>query len=149
MRHMNKTYAGIIGFLFTLALLVGGYAIWKTTNQPVPPPVPVAPAASPLPPAKTNLTPAPGGMLSSEILLTVNSPKDGTTVTTSKVAVQGQTVAGADVSVNNRDIVADSQGNFSITISLDEGDNPIDIVASDQLGNYSEWEGIVTYEPAQ
>jgi hypothetical protein len=81
-----------------------------------------------------------------EITLTVNSPSDNTTVTSDRLVVRGKTVAGAEVFVNDAETKADQSGNFSVTITLDEGENYILVVANDALGNYSEKEITVIYE---
>ena len=52
----------------------------------------------------------------------------------------------ADVGVNDAETKADATGNFSVTINLEEGENPILVVVSDANGNYSEREITITYE---
>jgi hypothetical protein len=83
------------------------------------------------------------------ITLTVTSPVDNSQVQTSTVAVTGKTVPNAEVSVNDKDIKANATGVFSVTISLDEGENPIMVVANDANGNAAEQEITITYIPAQ
>ncbi|MBI5613701.1 hypothetical protein HY947_02145 [Candidatus Gottesmanbacteria bacterium] len=80
------------------------------------------------------------------IKLTVSSPVTGSTVKAAKLTVKGITSPGADVSVNETDTKADSSGNFSASVTLDEGENTLIIVSSDIDGNYSEQEVIVTYD---
>ena len=70
--------------------------------------------------------------------LTVTSPIDSATVSTSTVTVQGQTTPGATVTVNGNSDVADANGNFSIDVSLDNGPNAIDVIATDDSGNQGE-----------
>jgi hypothetical protein len=70
--------------------------------------------------------------------LTVTSPIDSTTVSTSTVTVQGQTTPGVTVTVNGISDVADANGNFSIDVSLDNGPNAIDVIAMDDNGNQGE-----------
>ena len=70
--------------------------------------------------------------------LTVTSPIDSATVSTSTVTVQGQTTPGATVTVNGNSDVADANGNFSIDVSLDNGPNAIDVIAMDDNGNQGE-----------
>jgi bacillopeptidase F len=70
--------------------------------------------------------------------LTVTSPIDSATVSTSTVTVQGQTTPGATVTVNGNSDVADANGNFSIDVSLDNGPNAINVIAIDDNGNQGE-----------
>jgi hypothetical protein len=61
------------------------------------------------------------------------------------------TIPGAVVSVSIDDIVeianVDQNGNFSVTVNLEEGPNLIEVVASDQLGNEKSSSIAVIYVP--
>ena len=70
--------------------------------------------------------------------LTVTSPIDSATLSTSTVTVQGRTTPGATVTVNGNSDVADANGNFSIDVSLDNGPNAINVIAIDDNGNQGE-----------
>ena len=70
--------------------------------------------------------------------LTITSPIDSATLSTSTVIVQGQTTPGATVTANSNSDVADANGNFSIDVSLDNGPNAIDVIATDDSGNQGE-----------
>jgi bacillopeptidase F len=70
--------------------------------------------------------------------LTVTSPIDSATLSTSTVTVEGRTTPGATVTVNGNSDVADANGNFSIDVSLDNGPNAIDVIATDDSGNQGE-----------
>jgi nitrogen fixation protein FixH len=65
--------------------------------------------------------------------LKVDTPRDGTTVTTSTVTVSGRVggkeSAGATVSVNGEDAPV-KDGKFSTNVTLNEGKNIINIVAT-------------------
>lgn len=87
------------------------------------------------------------GVISNQIKLNVSYPTNGTVVNTSSITVKGQTVPSGSVFVNDKELKADSQGNFSTTITLDEGENTISIAANDDQGNSSEVEMNVTYNP--
>ena len=87
-----------------------------------------------------------GAVVASEISLTISSPVNGATVTTDSVVVRGKTKPNAEVFVNDEATVADTSGNFSVTLNLDEGDNPIVISANDADGNVAEKELIVNYD---
>jgi uncharacterized lipoprotein YajG len=65
--------------------------------------------------------------------LKVESPKDGTTVTTSTVTVSGRVLgsesAAAKVTVNDQDVPVKDR-KFSTTVTLTEGPNVITVVAT-------------------
>ena len=82
---------------------------------------------------------------STTMTLTISSPTDGTTVTSASVVIKGKTRANAEVFVNDVETKADANGNFSVTLTLDEGDNPIVVSANDADGNVAEKELIVYY----
>lgn len=95
----------------------------------------------------SGLSPTPASTVSraTGISLTVSSPANNTTTSSESITVKGKTVAGAEVFVNDVETRADASGNFSVTITLDEGENYILVVANDALGNYSEKELTVIY----
>ncbi len=82
-----------------------------------------------------------------QINLSVSAPVNNSPVTTPSILVSGKTVANADVGINDTEIKADGKGNFSATLTLDEGENTIVVVASDVNGNASEQDLTVTYNP--
>jgi Glucodextranase, domain B len=88
-------------------------------------------------------TPESSGTLSLQIL----SPQDEAVVTTSQVDVIGSAPAGAVVSINDEILLVGADGQFKTTISLDEGPNLIEIIASDDNGNETSLLLTVTYEP--
>lgn len=78
------------------------------------------------------------GVTSSKILLTITSPLDGATLDSTNVTVKGKTSPKADVFVNDQEGTADANGNFSISIGLDEGSNLVTVSANDAEGNVSQ-----------
>jgi hypothetical protein len=93
-----------------------------------------------------NKTPTPNPVSkANEIKLNVIEPANNAVVTSSSLTVKGITSPKAEVSVNDKDVIAGSDGSFTATISLDEGDNYIAIVATDTDGNAAETELNVTY----
>lgn len=82
-----------------------------------------------------------------QITLTITSPSDQAKFTNKTVLVKGQTVKGAEVAINEQNVVADTNGNFSASVNLEEGDNYIDIVATDLNGETAEKELVVFYTP--
>lgn len=87
--------------------------------------------------------------VSEGLTITISSPIDGSAVSTSSVTVSGTTSPLADVFVNDTELKANSAGNFSTTVTLDEGENTIAVSANDAEGNYAEKQITVTYEPAE
>jgi hypothetical protein len=84
-----------------------------------------------------------------QITLSVTAPANNATVSVASVTVKGMTLPGADVSVNEKDVVAGANGAFSANLSLEEGDNYIIVVAIDADGNVAEQEMTITYTPAE
>jgi hypothetical protein len=83
--------------------------------------------------------------------LNVDTPRDGITVTTSTVTVNGRVIgtesAGAKVSINGADVpVKDHK--FSIDVTLTEGKNVINIDATSGAAKLNEKVN-VTYVPAK
>ena len=72
---------------------------------------------------------------SAKISLTITSPLNGTTLGTTNAVIKGKTTPGADVFVNDQTGIADANGNFSISIGLDEGVNQLVVSANDTEGN--------------
>ena len=77
--------------------------------------------------------------------LEVTSPQDGQTVSLSKIQVKGKTVPGSEVWVNENQVTTDKNGNFSVVVSLEEGENYLLIVAGNESGE-AEVERVVYYE---
>lgn len=152
----SKSPVGILlGGLATVALLfvlLAGCATAPITT-PAPasaPPTPTAPV--PKPGASPALAPAPVGgtqpslvTAGTQLKLTVVQPEDNTIIDTNKIEVKGTTGPGAVVSVNNEIATADSQGNFAVTITLEEGPNIVEVFTSDESGNEANLTLIVSY----
>lgn len=83
--------------------------------------------------------------------LKVDTPRDGTTVTTSTVTVSGRVKgtesAGAKVGINNADVPV-KDGKYSANVTLTEGKNVINIAATAGQANLKE-QVTVTYVPAK
>lgn len=81
-----------------------------------------------------------------EIFIELTNLKDKDVVKTSLLNIKGKTVANAEVFINDKETKADALGSFSVSLTLDEGENTIVISANDSLGNYIEKEITVTLE---
>jgi cytoskeletal protein RodZ len=79
-----------------------------------------------------------------DFFLTVRSPVSGTTQSSKSLTVKGKTTAGAEVFVNDTEGKANTNGDFSINITLDEGENTVLVIANDSAGNSLEKELTVT-----
>ena len=77
--------------------------------------------------------------------LTINTPSDNQTTTNNTIVVQGKTDTNATVTVNGFQAIVDDQGNFSYTLSLQNGDNNLSIIATDNAGNTTTVQKKVTY----
>jgi len=81
-----------------------------------------------------------------QVFLNITSPKDMDTVLSSILTVKGTTVAGAEIFINDKETKADKNGNFSLNITLEEGENILTIIMNDSMGNYIEKDLTVTLE---
>ena len=115
--------------LLALALGAVGCAEEETTPSPSPSPSPTPTALS----------------------LEITQPEDGAEVSTSPINVTGKTIPGAVVSASIDDTVeiadVDQNGNFSVTVVLEEGPNLIELIASDQQGNEKSSSVTIFYVP--
>lgn len=83
------------------------------------------------------------------ISLVITAPKNNTTVSSPTITVKGKTVPKADVFVNEKETTADTTGNFSLSYTLEEGENSILVIANDADGNASEAELTIAYTNVQ
>ncbi len=83
----------------------------------------------------------------SEILLEISKPQDKSTVTSPAISIMGKTQPQTEVYINDQTLIADNNGNFSASLTLDEGENIINVLVVDDEGNSAEAELTVTYEP--
>jgi cytoskeletal protein RodZ len=66
--------------------------------------------------------------------LEITSPDADRVLAGAVISVSGHTTPGADMTVNDSPVLTDSDGNFSEKVALQEGVNPIRIVARSKLG---------------
>lgn len=95
------------------------------------------------------VTPTPEATLdpvAQKLTLSITSPLDGAVVKAGSVAVKGKTAPGADVSVNDIDVKADANGNFSTVVKLEEGENYVVVIAVGEDGEFAKLELVVTSE---
>lgn len=79
--------------------------------------------------------------------LTITQPLNKSIIINQNISVSGKTTPNAEVAINDVDTKADINGNFSVNLMLDEGENIISVIGNDENGNYKEKEITVTYNP--
>jgi hypothetical protein len=85
-----------------------------------------------------------------EPLLEISQPQNNARFTGEKqrkIQIFGKTEVEASLTINNSSEILDKDGNFSSTLTLNEGDNTITITALDLAGNKTEKQIKVTYSP--
>lgn len=81
-----------------------------------------------------------------EPTLIISSPQDGETIEGQKsITVQGKTDSGNRVTINERVVIVDDEGNFSTKINLTDGENSLKFSVEDEAGNLLEKEIKVNY----
>lgn len=96
-----------------------------------------------------NLLPSAQTTAVNEIALEILEPKNGAVTNQSNILIRGKTSPKAELFVNDTAAKADAQGNFALSVVLEEGDNTILVIANDEQGNYAEKELTVTLESVQ
>ncbi|VVA44434.1 conserved exported hypothetical protein [Candidatus Roizmanbacteria bacterium] len=86
---------------------------------------------------------------SEKIFLKIDEPKNNITVSNPIINITGKTVANAFVFINEQELKADLNGNFTTATTLEEGENYIIIVVSDDSGNSIEEDILVNLESIQ
>ena len=82
--------------------------------------------------------------------LTISQPEDDTKFYgehEKSITIQGKTESGVSLFLNDRLIIVGSEGEFSTTYSLNEGNNQLKLVARDKAENETEKEITVSYFP--
>jgi hypothetical protein len=122
-------------------LLTGVLLLIVACSLPTPTAAPAFPA-SPVPQENT-----PTIVRAGTLWLQVLSPLDGVVVNTPQVDVIGLAPAGTVLSINDDILIVGADGQFKTTLSLEEGPNLIEFVASDEAGNQTSLILTVVYEP--
>ena len=92
-------------------------------------------------------SPASGATGSGSMSLRIVSPLDGTVVNTSIVEIVGEAPVGSIVSIGDDILIVGADGIFKHIVTLEEGPNVIEILASDASGNESFVLLAIFYEP--
>lgn len=123
---MKKGLISATGLVALVALLIMGCA-----------PAPTAPTS---PPATPSTRPE-------VFFLEVREPQDESVVSVGDIRLSGATTPDAVVSVNGKIVEVDEEGNFVTMVTLEEGPNLIEVVASDFEGNEDSCILTIIYAP--
>jgi hypothetical protein len=79
--------------------------------------------------------------------LSIETPSDGTQFHKDEktIEIKGKTNSGTKITVNDFWAIVDTDGNYSYTMALKDGDNQIKVIATDAAGNKTEKQIKVTY----
>ncbi len=77
--------------------------------------------------------------------LEITQPSDNSTSTSQEITVAGNTDPETYIQVNGSPVVVDAQNHFQTTVKLNEGENKIEVVAEDIVGNQENQTLTVTY----
>ena len=131
MRRAIKRLVALVTVLLLVIVVACVPAPAEIAPSPTPTPTPTpAPTSTPTP----ELTPTPTPT-SIGFFLQVTEPQDESIVTSSVIPVGGTTSPDAVVSVNGEVVEVDERGNFTTMVTLEEGPNIIEVIASDFEGN--------------
>lgn len=122
---------------------IGNRSDTPTVTPSILTPTPPRPSVTRSPTSSAQKTPSPVPALS----LQISYPQDESIVNTPAITVIGTTSPNAVVSVNGLLANVSPAGNFQLAISLDEGPNDIEVVASDENGNELSAILSVIYQP--
>lgn len=137
-----KTYLPLI--VLTLAALACSLPSVATPAASGPTPG----GAQPLPgDSVATASPATGAAGSGTLSLVILSPLDGAVVNTSIIEIVGEAPAGSVISIGDDILIVGAEGTFKHIVSLQEGPNVIEILASDASGNESYVLLAIFYEP--
>lgn len=75
------------------------------------------------------------------------SPQDEEVFNVSQIEVSGKAPVETVISINDQIVVVSETGDFSVPVSLEEGPNIIELIASDLDGNELDIVLTVVYEP--
>ncbi len=135
---MQKGNALLIVLLLVLAVGAGGYYLYTKGGFKMPD----VQTGSNYTLSTMNPTsssgPSENVSTTGSITLSVTSPVSGATLSSGNITVKGKTLPNAEVFINDQSTKADTEGNFSLNLTLDEGENNLVVTANDAEGNVAE-----------
>ena len=133
----EKIILSFIAALIGIVVAIGAFFIYQSTKKVDPSEIKKISIEDP--------TPTP----SSSVFVTIERPRDEEVTDERLITISGKTVPNAKIVVltqsNEEAAVAASNGNFSTEITLDDGDNIIEISAITQNGETAKTKLTVTY----
>jgi predicted thioesterase len=81
------------------------------------------------------------------LFIKISEPVDESVTGNSTLTIKGQTLPGADVSINADIVSVDSNGNFSQQVTLAAGPNVFDVTATNDQGDETSTEVVVSFVP--
>lgn len=84
--------------------------------------------------------------ISQSLNLEIIQPQNNIKINNQNLKIKGKTNPNIEVFVNEKELKSNEKGEFEKDLILDEGENVITIIASDDQGNYAEKEVIVNFE---
>jgi bacillopeptidase F len=78
--------------------------------------------------------------------LEIESPKDGDTTNKNEITIKGKTDPEAGVRINNSHVVVGIDGTFTKSMRLQDGENKLEILATDIAGNQEKLTLTVKYQ---
>ena len=136
-----SSIAALIGILCLSVALTISISACSSNEATEATPIPTIEAT-----ATPTATPTPKAT-QKPLFLIVTSPEDESVVETSEVMVTGETLPTAIVSINGEEVNVEDDGTFSTTVTLEEGPNDIQIVASTLGGQETSVILMVAYMP--
>ena len=79
--------------------------------------------------------------------LAVSKPRNGDTIDSTTLTVEGKAEPGAIVLVNDRSVIVGQDGSFSDAVTVQAGALPITVIARDRAGNETKTQLAVTVSP--
>jgi len=146
---MNRSPVRLTILAFSFLLVIA------CISTPAPAPAGTLPPTSEIPATSTGTvqstpTPQPGAnptVASGTLWLNILSPLDQAVVDVAQIEVVGQAPPGTVVSINDEILVVGPEGQFTTAVTLVEGPNVLEIVASDAEGTEIDTILTVVYQP--
>ena len=146
---MHKNYLPLLGILLTIAIFVGSFAFYKSLSAPTPPSQIAMVSLPPLPSPTGKTIQILGASESAhkKIPLSISSPLEEASISSSLLSVSGKTASDAAITINDKTTTtSDSDGFFKTSIHLVAGANLVVIQASSSAGQ-AVWQTVVTFIP--
>lgn len=136
----------LIALVAIFCVLVGGLIVYQSQRRPRSAEVVGNTAISPIGNSSNQPNDTPLPQITSNLSLQIDSIANGDIVTDALLVISGTTQPDAEVFINDKEVLADDNGRFSVSLTLDEGENSIFIVANTSEGDFAAEELVVIYD---